>query len=253
MNRYEILTGKVPEEDKEKDYVMGVDVGSGDSTSVWAATQPDGDILFNEDLDRLIENLGDPSVGVTRRDVSPPTFAPPAMVRVQAAENLRAGDLVGSDGQGTIRRIVPGLVPVGIVVQPSDENNEVVMRMCTMDEQLQYTRRIEEANNRAQSSAAMARRYAEASAEEQIVPERDRSEALFRLAEQMGMVEAEAPSMGHYFQEVRGVSGATGAHSSHRGTLHEHPRMQQQLKIPQDHVIVDRNEWQRARQRRGNR
>jgi hypothetical protein len=286
MNRYEILIGKEPPE-----YIMGVDVGSGDSTSVWAATQPDGNILFNEDLDRLIENLSDLSVAVTRRDVPPPTFiTPPAMVRIRVNENLQVGDLLGADGQGNIRRIVPGLVPVGIVMQPTSQDGTIVMRTCTTDELLQYTRRIEEANNRAQSAAEMARNYEETSAREtrQIVPESDRSEALFRLAEQMGMVgvdttsivnEAqriadervglggggdpsnieEAPSMGHLFihdgnssSGVSGVSGSPGV-PSHLGTLHEHPKMQQNLRVPNDHVIVDRNEWRRARQRRGNR
>lgn len=34
---------------------------------------------------------------------------------------------------------------------------------------------------------------------------------------------------------------------SHRGTLHEHPRLQQRLGVDSSHVIVDRRDWEHAR------
>lgn len=88
-------------------------------------------------------------------------------VRVHVSEGLHVGDLLGADGEGNIRKITSGLIPVGVVVQPTNlENGTMVMRTCTTDEQVQYMRRIEEAYNRARRSAAMARNYEAASAGE---------------------------------------------------------------------------------------
>ena len=44
---------------------------------------------------------------------------------------------------------------------------------------------------------------------------------------------------------------ATEVPESHLGELHEHPVMQRRLNIPDDHVIVDKDAWERARERLG--
>ncbi len=43
------------------------------------------------------------------------------------------------------------------------------------------------------------------------------------------------------------IVGISRGHTK-RGFLHEHPGLQQRLNIGNDHVIVDRGDWERARQ-----
>ena len=97
---------------------------------------------------------------------------------------------------------------------PPPENTTVVIRYLTVGEQENYNRIAEE--HRAMTDAANARAYL------------------------------------HNGNTSAGVSGVSGQ-VSHQGILHDHPRMQQNLKVPNDHVIIDRNEWVRARRRSGNR
>lgn len=35
---------------------------------------------------------------------------------------------------------------------------------------------------------------------------------------------------------------------SHQGFLHSHPQLEKDLGVPKDHVIVDRNEWEKVRE-----
>ena len=43
------------------------------------------------------------------------------------------------------------------------------------------------------------------------------------------------------------VVGRTSQGQTIRGYLHEHPRLQQELGVDEDHIIVDRRDWERAR------
>jgi len=236
MNRYEILLGKEPpkedlvqaEQARESsarsldpnNYVMGVDVGSGDSTSVIQADSSNN----METLLRFVPQPGE------------------VAFNAQNNENLHVGDIVGYDASGAITLDRLGVSPVGVVTQTSlsPEDNTVVVRYLTADQKARmralHARAMQSEvvgetgvqGIQGDSGIATAQHY-----EEQVSrPERERQRELI------------------YDSEVSGDGTQT---PSHRGILHEHPRMQQNLQVPNDHVIIDRNEWVRARRRSDNR
>lgn len=315
MNRYEILLGKEPPKEDliqavqnrkssarpldpkeisnegfQENLTMGVDFGSGDSTSVIRTIRTDSSSSSSfSSLASWLDNMNDPQTSImTRREEAQVRFAPQAIVvNVQNDENLRVGDMVGTDASGVIQRITPdhlGVYPVGVVMEApvpvsrrmwgGGGEDTAVIRSLTMNDQVNYNRIAEEHRamtgalnaraHQAQSGATIARRYERQQQYEELLgnarleeARRLNREAYIPSEEGRVGIGSSPPSRELYIHDGNysaGVSGARGTpQPSHRGSLHEHPRMQQNLKIPNDHVIVDRNEWRRARQRRGNR
>ena len=242
MNRYEILTGKEPPEEER---VMGVDLGTGNSTTVVTTRSSDGSVLTEAELESLWDGIPDGPIDIPVQS--------PARFRVQNrnGDSFQVGDLVCADQDGTIKPCVPGgFEPIGAVVSTSQTNATADIQILTMEQHAN-----QEATNqtiaRRHQRVQQQRVLEQADAEE--AEQRARVDELARVDVLAGMARSIAPSMDYHFQEyppAEGVSGASENRPSHTGNLHEHPQMQQRLKVPNNHVIVDRNEWSRARQRR---
>jgi len=258
MNRYEILIGKEPEEgdleitplkrSEAVDDVLkregsersfgGIDVGTGDSAVV-TIRDSEGNVLDQTELENQASSLPDFNIPDQTIYLSVQT----ARFRVpnRNGDSFEVGDLVCADQEGVIRPCVPGgFEPVGAVVDTSTANSTADIQILTMDQLV----------NQEAINEAIAQRY------QRIQEQRAQDEADSRNEAQRAPSEYVSPFFDyHYFNDppVEGVSGATGAHPSHIGELHEHPKMQRNLKVPRNHVIVDRNEWHRARRRGGNR
>ena len=281
MNRYEILIGKDPPPSGDfKERIRGIDVGKGDSTSVISLVTLDpmtGERIFG--APGAVPSIGstDPDFFEARTGVggggdgddsgpgggagddsgsggqtgasvmrlaysrdsliqAPQTFVPSQRRAVSGSQLFRIrvhnggypqiGDIVGTNERGIIRKIETqqqqGLTPIGVIVRSPNQENIAVIRNFTVDETVQYPR----------------------------VVERITTEGL-PFQRQREQIEK------HGMEQQLGISGRetiTAAREAfetaivpHLGKLHEHPRMQQDLNVPDDHVVVDKADWIEAR------
>ena len=281
MNRYEILIGKDPPPSGDfKERIRGIDVGKGDSTSVISLVTLDpmtGERIFG--APGAVPSIGstDPDFFEARTGVggggdgddsgpgggagddsgsggqtgasvmrlaysrdsliqAPQTFVPSQRRAVSGSQLFRIrvhnggypqiGDIVGTDERGIIRKIETqqqqGLTPIGVIVRSPNQENIAVIRNFTVDETVQYPRVVERITTEG-------------------LPFQRQREQIERhgMEQQLGISGRETITAAREAFETAIVP--------HLGKLHEHPRMQQDLNVPDDHVVVDKADWIEAR------
>jgi len=241
MSRYDIILGKpAPPPKKKAGTVMSMDTGRGDSTSVavqtdertvtglvdttsssgatgavQAATRRFMGALTNDPLGQVFVRRNARSSMV---NVSPPSSHFNTVVQ----ENFQIGELVGANSNGEIIRLRrPGEVPVGVVVD------------------MPSPRRVYFDGRAARAAVVTIRPLTMGEAMDMQTEQQEREQQeRMRFLEMQRMVDLPPPSLG-IVDMIR--------KPSHEGHLHNHPSMQRNLKVPDSHVIVDRNEWLQAR------
>jgi len=163
-------------------------------------------------------------------------------IRVHNGGYPQIGDIVGTDERGIIRKIETqqqqGLTPIGVIVRSPNQENIAVIRNFTVDETVQYPRVVERITTEG-------------------LPFQRQREQIERRGTEGPQLELHEQIEGHGMEQQLGISGRetiTAAREAfetaivpHLGKLHEHPRMQQDLNVPDDHVVVDKADWIEAR------
>lgn len=238
MDRYQILLGKKPPKEdlsslKEKDYsilMKGVQTRGGSARAFNSRDYSHIGVDMASGPDRTAI-----TVGTVRTDgSSSQSFVPVSQSSTRISipnSGFELGDAVGADNAGIMRKMMHGLTLVGHVVRIEGFNVEV--QISNTREQLEH-----------QEAAAQywdAERQDAERREDRYGPN-DVLSYDSTNSEWVGRARPE--SMSENFNRAYGGE-------MHLGVLHQHLHMQRRLNIPEDHVIVDKNEWEEARRRLG--
>lgn len=181
------------------------------------------DTAKGEDVTAVSQIYGDSMVQrflnhMSSPNRSMPYFSSRPLVKVPVEESLSMGEYVSTTSDGRISKLEPGRIPIGRVVDADPRDRTATVQFLSTDEQMGAAQRMS-------SEARDLNRTREY---------RQRMETL-EILNRSNI-------------QLSDVLDTTSADplEPFKGPLHRHPNMEKQLNIPDDHVIVDKEEWERA-------